>query len=515
MMLEISLVEQGIQFQHAAADSGEVIFLTDTHGIFTFVNRAFEELYGYVSAEILGKQTPRILKSGRMAEEDYALFWQAISEGQVVQGEFTNQTKTGEYVDVEGSVNPIRNEANQIIGYLAIQRNVTERKAAVENLRQRNKELSALNSIANLILEVGNPQLGLQRALDTIISLDFLGGDVRGALFLKDPSENKLNMVVHRGFPEGHPCLESTLSDWGCLCGTVAKTGVSIVSADNRKDPHHKPLADVSPHRDVCFPISGSQAVLGVINLWLPIRCEIIESDVKLLEMIGSQIGMALENDFLRNARKETIIKERGRIARELHDGIAQLLVYFNTKASAARYLIKRGDEEKAVEQLLQLEDATQALSLEIREVILGLRMTGEVENGFFHAIWAFSDRFSELSKLPIELAVSDECADLKLPIDAELELLRIAQEALVNVRKHAKASSCHIRVFVEGSHLKLQVEDDGQGFEYDPTGHGGDWNYGIDTMRERAEAIGADFDLRTSPGDGTRITVALEGRYA
>jgi hypothetical protein len=138
-------VEQELFKLRAAVDaSGEVIFMTDREGVITFVNPEFARLYGYTASEVVGRTTPRILKSGVMKPEDYACFWQTLLNKQVVKGEFINKAKDGRLLNIEGSANPILDEQEQIVGFLAIQRDVTERKRIEATLWQSEEKYRTL-----------------------------------------------------------------------------------------------------------------------------------------------------------------------------------------------------------------------------------------------------------------------------------------------------------------------------------------------------------------------------------
>lgn len=128
-------------FRKAVERSGEAIFLTNVDGVMTFVNDEFSNVYGYTREEVVGKLTPRILKSGVMNKEAYAGFWRTILSKQVVKGELTNKTKDGRLLVVEGSANPILDDQENIVGFLAIQRDVTERKKAERVLRDSEENL--------------------------------------------------------------------------------------------------------------------------------------------------------------------------------------------------------------------------------------------------------------------------------------------------------------------------------------------------------------------------------------
>ncbi len=120
--------EELVRLRKAVETSGEVIFLTDTNGIFTFVNPEFTRTYGYTSEEVIGNVTPRILKSGFVNKNDYESLWQTLINKQTVKGEFINKTKAGRMINIEGSASAVLDDSGNIIGFLAVQRDITERK---------------------------------------------------------------------------------------------------------------------------------------------------------------------------------------------------------------------------------------------------------------------------------------------------------------------------------------------------------------------------------------------------
>ncbi|MCX6136634.1 MAG: PAS domain S-box protein [Ignavibacteriales bacterium] len=128
-----------LKLKKAVEHSDDAVFMTDMSGIITYTNPAFTALYGYTEHEVVGKVTPRILKSGRLGEKDNEQFWQRLGAKEVVRKEIVNQTKDGLLLVVEGASNAILDDSNEIIGYLSIQRNVTERKQTEEYLRQSEK----------------------------------------------------------------------------------------------------------------------------------------------------------------------------------------------------------------------------------------------------------------------------------------------------------------------------------------------------------------------------------------
>jgi signal transduction histidine kinase len=211
-----------------------------------------------------------------------------------------------------------------------------------------------------------------------------------------------------------------------------------------------------------------------------------------------------------RAVRQRAIVEERERIARELHDGLAQVLGYVNTKATAVRLLLKKHQTEAAEKQLLQLEEAARGLFVDVREAILGLKMTAQSDVHLAALLTEYAARFSQLSDLPVEVEIAPGVEQLSLPAEAELQLLRIMQEALSNVRKHAAASCVWVCVRNGGPRVELRVSDNGRGFDPERAHQNGRPHFGLSTMRERAEAIGAEFSVDSRPGAGTQVVVRL-----
>ena len=166
------------KLKKAVENSGEVMFMTDKNGLFTFVNPAFTEVYGYKADEVVGKTTPRILKSGMMETTDFEGFWLTLLNKQVIKGELINKTKDGKLVNIEGSANPVFDESGDINGFLAIQRDITERKRADENWRKISSRFEAiLASVPDIIMEV---DANKTYTWANIAGKDFFGEDVIG-----------------------------------------------------------------------------------------------------------------------------------------------------------------------------------------------------------------------------------------------------------------------------------------------------------------------------------------------
>ncbi|MFZ5915953.1 MAG: ATP-binding protein [Chloroflexota bacterium] len=214
------------------------------------------------------------------------------------------------------------------------------------------------------------------------------------------------------------------------------------------------------------------------------------------------------EREERSQVRQRAIVEERERIARELHDGLAQLLGYVNTKAMAVRLMLQKQQVDAASKHLEQLEEAARELFVDVREAILDLKMEGRLGASLTTTLNDFTAQFSRFSGLPVDLDLAPALDELPLPAETELQLLRIVQESLTNVRKHASATQVWICIQIDAGMLKLEIRDDGQGFDPKKLRSNNRPHLGLSSMRERAEAIGAEFNLLSAPGAGTLIKV-------
>ena len=151
----ISEEEASLRLRLALAASGEVIFMTDRNGVFNYVNPEFVRVYGYEPSEVIGRHTPRLLKGGAVAPEEYETLWAHLRRHDVVRREFVNKTKSGAMVLMESSVNPI--VANgECVGFLAVQRDITQRKATEHALRESEARYRTLAEAAQDLIFIVN-----------------------------------------------------------------------------------------------------------------------------------------------------------------------------------------------------------------------------------------------------------------------------------------------------------------------------------------------------------------------
>jgi signal transduction histidine kinase len=203
--------------------------------------------------------------------------------------------------------------------------------------------------------------------------------------------------------------------------------------------------------------------------------------------------------------------EERTRLGRELHDGPGQIWSYLFMQMQAARNSVVKDDMPRAMQRLDRLIEVIQEMHVGLRESITGLQTGISSEQGLLPALEEQLRWYREHCDLAADLVVRCEWSAEMLSPGVEVQLLRILQEALVNVRKSARANRVQVVIEREGEELKILVEDDGCGFDPEQlgqqTGH-----HGFQIMRERAAGIGARLECDSCPQGGTRVTVKLPG---
>jgi signal transduction histidine kinase len=202
------------------------------------------------------------------------------------------------------------------------------------------------------------------------------------------------------------------------------------------------------------------------------------------------------------------ITQERERLARELHDSLGQTLAAAHLQASSARLLLARGETAQTDECLERLTSMTSDAEADVREYLLGARTGFAPGLPFFALLQEYMERYGRQYGLQVALTVPAQLEARGLEPAAEVQLLRIIQEALSNVRKHACARSVQVTFSLSDGTARIAIADDGRGFDPAPGAAGQGDGYGLRSMRERAEALGGRLEVISQPGHGARVEV-------
>lgn len=378
-------------------------------------------------------------------------------------------------------------------------------------LRQQNQELIALQESGLAITS----ELELESVLQIVVdeSRELVGARY-GAISLISET-GVLSAFITSGItaeererigpiPAGHGLLGAVLAD-------ATAIRLEDLTKDSRSvgfPPHHPPMYSL-----LAVPILSQGVVLGSIYLTeKQTGSQFDEADQQRLERFATQAALAIENARLhQQVRALATTEERERIAREMHDSIAQVLGYVNTKAQAAQALLETGRNEQATEQIAQLSQAAREAYADVRENILGLRTSLGPERGFYESLVEYLERWQDHSGVTVEFrATPERLESLNLTPLAELQLLRIVQEALTNVRKHARSPVASVSLTQSDGVIEASIRDTGSGFNPHDASRSEFPQFGLATMRERAESVGGNVEICSTPGKGTVVTARI-----
>ncbi|MGH3534628.1 MAG: GAF domain-containing sensor histidine kinase, partial [Pseudonocardiaceae bacterium] len=256
----------------------------------------------------------------------------------------------------------------------------------------------------------------------------------------------------------------------------------------------------------------------GVLNVHTRDRREFTKADVELLSTVAGLMAGAIENASLQSklaAREEAMERfaeqivllgetERRRLAGEIHDGISQRIVSLSFHLSAAADAVAASDSASAAEQIARAQELAAGALDETRHAIAGLRPPVLDDLGLAASLESLA-RSIPLPNVAVDTVMTD------LPEHAETAIYRIAQEALQNVTKHARAAHVQLRLSAAPGAVVLEISDDGVGFDpattTKPTGPVG---YGLPGMQQRAELLGGQLTTDSAPGRGTVLRLRV-----
>jgi PAS domain S-box-containing protein len=216
------------------------------------------------------------------------------------------------------------------------------------------------------------------------------------------------------------------------------------------------------------------------------------------------------EQKDLKQQWKLAVIEERERLARDLHDNLGQVLGFINLQAQGIRQELINADVDIVSNKLDKLVTVSQSAHNDIREYIRNARNTYAVEKDFMTELAKDIMRFEEQSGLKVKLNIPRGFTGEKLKLNIRVNLLNIIKEALNNIRKHAEANNVKISFSIAQEQLSISIEDDGKGFDVYQNNSITKTKFGLSIMQERALEIGAQIDIKSELGKGSRIAFSM-----
>jgi two-component system NarL family sensor kinase len=380
------------------------------------------------------------------------------------------------------------------------------RESDADKLRRRNRELTILNAIAQAL----NHSLDLDEALRTALAQVAELLDLQtGWIWLLHEGTGESYLAAAQNLP---PALRNNphRMEGNCYCLDTYRAG-DLEGAANVNVVTCSRLWGLVDGTDglryhASIPLYAHGKELGVLNVASADWRELSPEDLRLLYTVGDMLGIAIERArlFARSVQLGAA-EERNRLAREIHDTLAQGLSAIALHLETADALLETGaDQQQVGEAMRQALALTRANLEEARRSVLDLRAVPLEGRGLAEALATLAEKITTDS---LKVRFEGVGRHRPLPVRIEVGLYRIAQEALTNVVRHANAHLATLHLVTTPDRVRLTVEDDGQGFDLSLVPKG---RYGLIGLNERAKLLGGTFGLESSPGAGTRVEITI-----
>ncbi|MGB8706981.1 MAG: histidine kinase [Dehalococcoidia bacterium] len=394
--------------------------------------------------------------------------------------------------------------------YTGLEQKVAER---TKQERQRAEQLRTVNEVS--------------RKISSIVKLDELLPYVSNLLretfhyynvniYLFEPSSGTLALKAlclsgqKSVIPVGVP-LEV---DEESIVGWVAQTGEPILANDVSEDPRYRAVEALRDTKsELAVPVKMGNNVIGVLDIESTDVDAFGEADLYTAQTLADQLAVAIDNARLYDeTRQMAVMEERNRMAREIHDTLAQGFSGIILQLEAGEQAL--GSDLPALQRHLnQARNLARKSLAEARRSVWNLRPQALEQQPLADAIKQEVDRFSQSTGVNVKFNILGDRRDL--PPELEAGILRIFQESMANVRKHAKATEVEVNLTFNESAAELAVRDNGVGFKPKVSGDGNKGKkkrdtFGLISMRERARGLGGTFEVQSQSGKGTLVKIVI-----
>jgi signal transduction histidine kinase/HAMP domain-containing protein len=437
---------------------------------------------------------------------------QALAKGAEVIGsgelDYSIEAKTGDEIeDLAERFNIMAAALKE--SYTNLEKKVEDR---TKKERERVEQLRTINEVS--------------RKISSIVDLDELISNVSDTLrqtfhyynvniFLMDPESNRLTLKsLYLGGQKGViPVTVPLEVDQESIVGWVARIGEPLCVNDVSKEPRYRAIEALGDTKsELAVAIKLGDKVFGVLDIESAKHHAFGEADIFTAQTLADQLAVAIENARLYGETREmAVMEERNRMAREIHDTLAQGFTGIILQLEAAEQAFSDSPPE-AERHLNQASNLARKSLAEARRSVWNLRPKALEQANLADALKQEVSKFSEQNDVNATCVLNGDRQDLSP--DVETGLLRICQESLNNVRKYAKATNVEVSLAFDTSTVTLTISDDGAGFEQETRGKGGKKRrgFGLISMQERARGLGGTFEVQSEKGAGTvvRVTVPI-----
>ncbi|MFZ4621668.1 MAG: PAS domain S-box protein [Bacteroidota bacterium] len=480
------------------------------------VNESTAHILGYTSKELVGKEISALVQDPPSLLSMKELLFRRSSFIQNNEIKYTKKDGSSVWALTAAKTFETAQMEQRTILMLM---DITERKQAERNLQQRYEEISATHRLWSTLAQSLQLEDRLQFALDAVLNITHFDA---GCIYLGENGSNELILRRHRGFS---PEFIRDVSVWSLgdgVTGMVAQNGTATFLSDASEDTMFTTTAGAQEKIKgfASIPLFAKETVVGVLNLAMHREHHFSEDQQQQLQTLGKQIGVSLENarlyENLFNREEEVknltqdIIQlqegERRRFARELHDGLSQMLTSIKLSAELTFKNLSVSDAvRRSIEQIILMSEEAQ---LEAKRIAYDLSPPVLEDFGLVAGVRLLAQNFERRTSIAIELDLPP--SNIRFDTAIESNVYRIVQEAVGNVVKYAAASTVSIQLFVRGGMLAVSIIDNGKGFDPSLVSTERGSGLGFKSMKERALILNGTIQIDSTPGRGTEIFLEI-----
>lgn len=388
--------------------------------------------------------------------------------------------------------------------YKHLEAKVAEKTAELQDKTER---LASLYEVTALVANATSLETLAQQFAQHVARIAHADG-----VALRWSSQGNLRhlMLAAHGLPLSMVDAEQCIYTGDCHCGNSEPTSglkvIAIHAMTNARDGLPRQCAKAGFETLITIPVRLQERVMGEVDLFFHARISPSEAEISLLEVLCTHLASGMENLRLHALEKEAAVsQERHLLARELHDSIAQSLAFLKIQVLLMRDAIKTGSAAEVAKILEEIDLGVRESYSDVRELLLHFRTRTNTED-IEPALATTLQKFEHQSGVPTHLTMQGQ--GMPLSPDLQIQVLHIVQEALSNVRKHARASQVWLDVQQQPT-WRFEVRDDGLGF--DPQRHPLDETHvGLRIMAERAQRIDATLEVISTPAHGCSVILSL-----
>jgi two-component system nitrate/nitrite sensor histidine kinase NarX len=384
--------------------------------------------------------------------------------------------------------------------YGQLEARVSEKTAELEEKRERLQALYEVTALVARATTLDELARGFVSRIARIAHAD------AAVVRWSDEANQRYLMLASEGLPEAMTEVEQCVNSGDCHCGTPDVASQLRVIPIRAQAPALAHCTKFGFATLVSVPVRLHARTMGEVDLFFHSELTLSAPERSLLEALASHLAGAMENLRLNALEMEAAVsQERTLLARELHDSIAQSLAFLKIQVQLMRDALDGGDAAQIQQVLGEIDAGVRESYGDVRELLIHFRTRANAED-IEPALATTLRKFEHQSGVQARLQI--EGHGLPLSPEWQIQVLHIVQEALSNVRKHARAGCVWLDVRQQPQ-WRFEVRDDGIGFAHEP-GSLSETHVGLRIMRERAERIGATLEVMSTPGRGTSVVLTL-----